>query len=168
MAAFTAGPAGATNIVLDGSVADWQAAGLYQNSNIVNGCPAMSITAYGATIQNNTFYAFVQTNNPLSAAIGSGASVDQTTGLVTNGTGGAIWPGWYINVDNNTTTQLLNTPGVFPAQNGIDIEPEWDISTVDYAPYGLNIWGAGGDLNNDLRGGGNKLGRGLRAPSTRR
>ncbi len=118
IAAFAAGPAAATGITVDGSISDWQALGLVHTDNIAAPLGYLQITAYGATVQNGTFYAFVQTSPGVSGFL-------------------YAWPGAWINADQNAGTQLGGLPLSGLAGTDLVVERDMDI----WEP-GLNYWGA--------------------------
>jgi hypothetical protein len=126
IAAFAAGPAAATDITVDGSISDWQALGLVHTDNIAAPLGYLQITAYGATVQNGTFYAFVQTSPGVSGFL-------------------YAWTGAWINADQNAGTQLGGLPLSSLAGTDLVVERDMDIFTP-----GLNYWGASGNVNNLL------------------
>ncbi len=122
--AFVAASAHADLITVDGSIADWTAAGLVHTDNIPDNSPHdVQITAYGATISNGTFYAFVQYSQPVSNF-------------------NALYPGAWIDVDHNAATYSGNPQ----LGSGVDIDLEYDQNSP--TDISLNYWG-GADINND-------------------
>ncbi len=148
------------NNYLDGTINAWAQHGMLQTANVAYyGAwptpppPVVNIVSYGMTVQGGTVYGMIQLDNPISTV--SGTTTVNSNGYLQSGDNnwkGAIWAGWYINADNNTSTSLAGEPIGWgmpgPGPNGTDIEPEWDISDQPYAPYGFNLWGAGGSLGN--------------------
>ena len=140
------------NNYLDGTINAWAQHGMLQTANVAYyGAwptpppPVVNIVSYGMTVQGGTVYGMIQLDNPISTV--SGTTTVNSNGYLQSGDNnwkGAIWAGWYINADNNTSTSLAGEPIGWgmpgPGPNGTDIEPEWDISDQPYAPYGFNLW----------------------------
>jgi hypothetical protein len=119
----SAAPVMASLFTVDGSAADWQAAGLYLNSPISPPQGALHITHYGATVSSGTFYAFIELDRPVS---------DFTR----------MYPGAWIDVDHNVATSAGNLP--FGA--GLDLNLEYDYDSP--SSIALNYYG-GADITGD-------------------
>ena len=120
--AFVAVSANADLITVNGSVADWQAAGLFHTYTSTN--PNYTqITGYGAVIDNGTFYAVEQFSHPVSSFY-------------------SLWPGAWIDVDHNAATFSGNPQ----LGSGVNVDLEYDQNSP--TDISLNYWG-GADINND-------------------
>lgn len=119
----SAAPVMASLFTVDGSVSDWQAAGLYLNSPISPPTGALHITHYGAAVSGGTFYAFMELDRPVSDF-------------------NRMYPGAWIDIDHNTATSADNLP--FGA--GLDLDLEFDQDS--HTSMALNYY-AGADITSD-------------------
>lgn len=132
--ALGATSAQAVNWSVDGSLADWLEAGLLKsdsNTDKASATAAVQMLRYGATVQNNMFYAVIELNRPVSDFDGQGLE----NGVLKNR---KLYPGAFINVDRSKTTSLFDKDGTLD-RVGTDINFEWGRQSDTPA---LNFWGA--------------------------
>jgi hypothetical protein len=120
-------------MTVDGDLNDWNPS-LVHTDNINNYTGTLRIESYGATIVGGTFYAFMQTIDPLPVPIGG------------------AYPGAYIDADNNTATTIGNVSGGgYPVPDGLDILLENDYGGPENiippgTMPGYYYWGIGNDF----------------------
>jgi hypothetical protein len=130
-------------ISVDGSVSDWLSAGLLRtdpSNDKASTAAAVEVLRFGATVEDNTFYAVMEMSRPVSAFDGSYPM--------------ALYPVAFINVDQSTATTLPNAsaPGGVIRFPGTDIMVEWDrydvgpggSETSDPVIPGVYFWGKDG------------------------
>jgi hypothetical protein len=125
-------------ITVDGDMSDWTAAGLVQTTIVTEGTGTFQITGWGATIQGDTVYAFVQTQNAMG--VPGGTPTDNS------------YPGLWIDIDNSVATTLGGLPGAVPAGVDINAEIDFDNGAIPTgggpAGHAVNFWGHGNDWAN--------------------